>query len=119
MFAAMTEQINKKGNHKLYIITRNDLSSFYQLPQVAHGVSVFASEHEKEYKDWLRDNHHIVVLAVENLASLQEFHQKVKTMEVKHTIFEEPDINNEITVVVLCPCRKAKRAVEGLKLAGK
>jgi peptidyl-tRNA hydrolase len=115
----MTEQVNKKGNHKLYIITGNDLSLFYQLPQVAHGVSVFASEHETEYKDWLRDNHHIIVFAVENLVELLEFHKKVKTMEVKHTIFEEPDINNEITVVVLCPCRKAKRAVEGLKLAGK
>ena len=107
------------SNHKLYIITRNDLSAAYQLPQVAHGVAHFADEHPLEYKKWLTDNHKIVVFAVEDKDSLLNLLDKIQKMDAKHTIFKEPDLDYDLTTIVLVPCRKAKRVVEGLKLAGK
>lgn len=107
------------SNHKLYIITRNDLSPAYQLPQVAHGVAHFADEHNEEYKKWLINNHKIVVFAVENKDSMINLLEKIQDMNAKYTMFKEPDLNYEVTTIVLVPCRKAKRVVEGLKLAGK
>ena len=40
-------------------------------------------------------------------------------MGVKHTIFREPDINNEITAVAFEPCETSRKITSSCPLLGK
>jgi hypothetical protein len=107
------------SQHKLYVITREDLGLSYQTPQAIHGVVQFALEHPEEFKAWSSGSNTVVVLNVKDLTELECFSSLVAGMKLKHSSFREPDIGNELTSIVLSPCRKAKRVCSGLKLAGK
>lgn len=101
------------------MVTRADLGPSYQLPQVVHGVVQFANEFPEEQKAWFHGSNTVVVLAVPDLLALECFLGLVQGMNLKHSVFREPDINNEITSVVLAPCKQAKKVCAGMKLAGR
>lgn len=88
---------------KLYTVTRRDLSPGQKVAQSIHGVSNFISDHEKIYKDWFETSNVIVCLEVKDETALRKLKTKCETRGVKHSVFLEPDMNNELTCLVIEP----------------
>lgn len=88
----MTNQITKKEETKLIIITRDDIYPGYQAVQSCHSVADFAAEHPTTFKKWKEESNSIICLAVKNeLELLNLFDKFAKLTEA--TLFFEPDVN--------------------------
>jgi len=98
-------------------VTRRDLDPGYQLVQSAHAVADFVLEHPAEAKEWHEQSNYIVCLSTENELSLIDLISKLTRNGIKHTIFREPDIDNQITSVAIAPCEEARRMTSSLPLA--
>lgn len=102
---------------KLYVVVRGDLKPGLMLAQSCHAAVGFRHEHEDVAKQWIEESNYIVVLSVKNEDELYSLICKAKTLNIKVSIFREPDINNEITAIALAPGEKTKEICSKLKLA--
>lgn len=85
---------------KLTTIVRDDLSPGQQLVQTAHAVADFAAEHPAEFSAWRNGSNYLCCLTIEQ-RTLQRLIHKMEQLYVKHTIFREPDIGNQITAIAV------------------
>lgn len=88
---------------KLYVITRNDLPISQQATQSIHAAVDLVFKHHIELKNWHDLSNTIVLLSVANEKQLIKLSKKLKTSKIKHTIFTEPDIGDQITALALEP----------------
>lgn len=105
------------GSEKLRILVLRDLSLGEAAAQVAHGVSAFAREHREAHLRWM-DRSNTVVVHAASRGDLERVLLRGKELRVKHSLFREPDRDNELTVVVLEPHEESFRAARRLPLAG-
>jgi hypothetical protein len=82
-------------------------------------VANFAIEHPDIFKHWQKTSNTLVVLGAKNLDELVSIIKKIETENIKHTIFREPDILNEITAVCVEPSEKTKKILSRFSLAGR
>lgn len=87
-----------KNGDKFTTIVRNDLSEGQQLVQTAHAIADFAAEHQAEFNAWKHGSNYLCCLDIERDKIPKLIKTLTKSM-VKHTIFREPDIGNEITAI--------------------
>lgn len=106
-------------NEKLYIVTRNDLTLQYQLPQTIHAAIQFANDFPAEQRKWFLNSNTIVALAAKDLFELESFVGKAVSRGHKISKFYEPDIGNELTAVAIVPDPRNKKLCSKFKLAGK
>jgi peptidyl-tRNA hydrolase len=93
------------------------LSIGYQIAQSCHGVQQFAMEHPDINKEWFNVSNYIVVLCVKNEFELIELTAKAEERGIKQSIFEEPDLDNQVTCIVLEPSEDSRKLCSKLPLA--
>ncbi len=92
---------------KLYVITRHDMPVAFQAVQSIHAAVDLVFKHHIELKNWHDLSNTIVLLSVKNEKALVKLSKKLKTSKIKHTIFTEPDIGDQITALALEPSDEA------------
>lgn len=102
----------------MVVITRRDLSFGLQAAQATHGVIEFCLQYPEITRDWHDKSNYIVVLAVDNEEDLVDIIQRAETKNIWFCYFNEPDLDDEVTVVVLEPGLDSRRLSSNIKLAG-
>lgn len=106
-----------KPGDKLYVITRRDLSNGYQAVQSMHALRQFSAEHPEEDKLWYEVSNYLGLLSVENEQELTTLVEKAQSLDIKFSIFREPDIGDQITAIALEPGSRTKKLCNNLQLA--
>lgn len=109
----------KQINEKLRVVTGRDLPLPVQAIQSGHAAIDFQHQHPVEAKEWQTTSNYLAFLTVSNEAELIKLITKAILMGIKHTIFREPDINNEITAVAFEPCDVSRKITSSCPLFGK
>lgn len=109
-------QIN---NQKLRVVTRRDLSLSYQAVQSGHAAIDFQHEHPVEAMEWQKQSNYLAFLTVADEQALIKLISKAILLGIKHTVFREPDIGNQITAVAFEPTDAAKKLTSSCPLLGK
>ena len=87
--------------------------------QSAHAAIDFQHEHPEESKTWQTKSNYLALLTVANEEALIKLITKAIFTGIKHTIFREPDLGNEITAVAFEPTDAAKKLTSSCPLMGK
>lgn len=106
-----------KQVEKLFVITRRDLTPGQQAVQAAHAAIEFQHEHSQIAKHWNTHSKYLVFLSVPDENSLMFLLEKIKIQELKHSIFREPDMNNQMTAIAVEPTEKTMKLCSKLPLA--
>lgn len=109
----------KQINEKLRVVSRRDLTIPYQAVQSGHAAIDFQHQHPVEAKEWQTKSNYLAFLTVEDEPELIKLISKAILYGIKHTVFREPDINNQITAVALEPSDTSKRLTSSCPLLGK
>ncbi len=108
---------------KLYLVTRADLRHGSQAAQLVHGMATFARHYPSTFKAWERSSNIVVCLAAPDEATLHEIRSQAHEMSERTESglaiaeFFEPDLNDELTCVVLEPIEVFQEICKGLPLA--
>ena len=106
-----------KEGDKLYVITRADLEPGYQAVQSMHALRQFTAEHPEIDKIWFEQSNYLGLLSVKNEEELLGLIEQATNQGINHSIFREPDIDNQITAIALSPGAKSKKLCSRLPLA--
>jgi hypothetical protein len=87
--------------------------------QSAHAAIDFQHEYPVEAKLWQTTSNYLAVLTVEDEEQLIKLITKAILLGIKHTVFREPDIGNQITAVAFEPSEQAKKLTSSCPLMGK
>lgn len=107
----------KQVNQKLVSITRRDLIPGSQAIQAAHAAIDFQHQHPTIAQEWNKNSNYLIFLSVENEQELKRFIQKFEIYDLKHTVFIEPDLDNQITAVCVEPSERTQKLCSHLPLA--
>ena len=111
--------MNNQINQKLRVVTRRDLPISYQAVQSGHAAIDFQHQHPVEAKEWQTQSNYLAFLTVNDEAELIKLISKAILSGIKHTIFREPDIDNQITAVAFEPSDLARKLTSSCPLLGK
>lgn len=92
-----------KHGDKLYVVTRRDLLPGQQAVQAIHAVVEFCLEHPEIARTWHDASNHVALLAVSSEGDLFALADKAWFGKLAYSTFHEPDINDEMTAVVIEP----------------
>ena len=106
-----------KMGDKLYVIVRNDISPGRQIAQACHGMRQFYEEHPLIDKEWFVKSNYIVVLNAKDEMHLFETMEEAVKKNVSFSAFKEPDLNDEVTAIVLAPSAISAKMCRRLPLA--
>jgi len=85
--------------------------------QGMHAIIQFCIEYPEITKDWHYISNYIGFLSVKNEEELFKLIEKAKEREIKYSIFQETDIDNQVTGLALEPGIKSKKLCSNLPLA--
>ena len=88
-----------------------------QYAQSIHGVIEFNLNYPSIIQEWHDTSNRVVILAVQNEAELKAIIEKATMNHITMMWFSEPDLNNQITSVVLEPTVTSAKLVANIKLA--
>lgn len=100
----------------MYVVVRQDLQQSYQAVQAAHAGIQFQHEHPEIAKEWHDKSKYLVHLSARDINHLEDLIYKANRNSIKHSIFREPDIDNEITAVAFEPSDASKKLLSNLPL---
>ena len=109
-------QIN---NQKLRVVTRRDLTPSQQAVQSAHALVDFQYQHSVEATEWQTKSNYLAFLTVADEEQLIKLISKAILTGIKHTVFREPDIDNQITAVAFEPSEASRKLTSSCPLLGK
>lgn len=104
--------------NKLYVVTRSDLSAQYQIPQAMHAALDLAAAYTEEFLVWQKSCNTIVVLAAKDEAALEVLSKRAEVKNIRHVVFREPDVGNQITSIAFVPDERVRKFCSSLPLAG-
>lgn len=90
----------------------------YQAAQSCHALTEFFIHHADVARLWHDNSNYIAVLSVENENELKNVLQKAEIKNIKYSYFCEPDLNNQLTAVVLEPGNISKQLSRNIGLMG-
>ena len=99
------------------MVVRGDLQPSYQAVQAAHAGIQFQHEYPEIAREWHDKAKYLVHLYARDEQHLKDLIFKAECRNIKHSIFREPDIGNEITAVAFEPSREAGKLLSNLPLA--
>lgn len=106
---------------KLYLITRADLRHGAQAAQLVHGMASFARDFPQEFSAWERTSNTVVCLTVRDERELSVLLERATVVscgvELSISTFREPDLEDQLTCIVLGPTDAASELCVGLPLA--
>jgi hypothetical protein len=82
-------------------------------------ISIFLHQHTVEAQTWHKQSNYLAFLTVADEAHLIKLITKAILTGIKHTIFREPDLNNQITSVAFEPSEAARKLTSSCPLLGK
>lgn len=88
-----------------------------QLAQALHAAIRFAAEHPEELNSWMQDSEYICALSIPNEETILAFMKKISDLNIKYSIFREPDFDNQITALALAPGENSRRLCSQFSLA--
>ena len=98
-----TERINEIKKERIYTITRKDISFGQKIVQSNHASTQYLIDHSPHTKGkW--NNGSIICLELGNEKSLKRWIKKLEDNDIAHSIFREPDMDNEITAISALSC---------------
>ncbi len=71
------------------------------MAQSCHVAFAFSQEHPIETKIWMEESNYIAILNCKNEEELIELMRSAKDLNIKLSVFKEPDLNNQITAIAL------------------
>ena len=77
----------------------------------------FSQQYPEIDQQWYSNSNYIALLSVENETALRWFIDRADMEGIKHAIFREPDIDNEITAIAMEPGKASKKICSSLPLA--
>ena len=104
---------------KLITITRQDLSTGYQIVQSCHSVADFAYKFPNYFLSWRKNSNYKVCLSIKDESSLKKLFLKLKDINAPVIGFREPDLNNQLTSITLYGAKEYTKYTKYLPLAGK
>lgn len=84
--------------------------------QSIHAAIEFCHEYPEIAKDWHVKSNSICLLEVNDLDELNKVIDKLKSKNIKYSLFKEPDFNNELTSIAIEPGSKSKKFCFNFKL---
>lgn len=102
---------------KLYLITRRDLEPGAQAAQLTHVMTEFCLEHPEITKTWHDTSNTVVLLSVTNEQELMKLKNKAHKLDIICSSFREPDLDDQLTAIVLEPTENSKMLCKNLPLA--
>lgn len=84
--------------------------------QSTHAAINFIFEHPDRAGPWFYNSNYLVQLEVSNEKQLELLIQNCLIRELKHTVFREPDIENQITAVAIEPSELTQKLVSRIPL---
>ncbi len=82
-----------------------------------HALRQFTAEHPEIDRIWFEQSNYLGLLSVKNEEELQRLIEQAAASGIHHSIFREPDIDNQITAIALSPGPKSKKLCSRLPLA--
>lgn len=107
------------NTEKLRVVTRRDLPIPYQAVQSGHAAIDFQHQYPVEAKEWQTQSNYLAFLTVADEAELIKLISRAILSGIKHTVFREPDIDNQITAVAFEPCELSRKLTSSCPLLGK
>jgi len=78
-------------------------------------LAQFIFDHSEIAKIWFKDPY-LAQLSVENEDALKHLIYKLEKLDIKYSLFREPDLNNQITAIAVEPSDKTRRLLSSLPL---
>lgn len=82
-----------------------------------HASHVFSQEHPEIFNNWYKNSNYLAFLSVKNENDLIKILEKSIRLNIKCSYFREPDIDNQITAIVLEPSYISKKLCSNFPLA--
>ena len=96
---------------------RADLCPGSQAVQAIHAMREFVERHPEVDREWFLNSNYLALLSVEDENELHWFIDRAATQGIKYAAFKEPDLDNQVTALVLEPGKRSKRLCARLPLA--
>lgn len=109
----------KQSHSKLRVVSRRDLQIQVAGVQSAHAAIDFQHDYPEIAKEWQTKSNYLVFLTVANEEQLIKLITKAILSGIKHTVFREPDLNNQITAVAFEPSEASRKLTSSCPLLGK
>ena len=109
----------KQINQKLRVVSRRDLPLSVQAVQSGHAAIDFQHQHPVEAQEWHKQSNYLAFLTIADEAELIKLITKAILTGIKHTVFREPDLNNQITAVSFEASEAARKLTSSCPLLGK
>jgi hypothetical protein len=97
---------------KVYVITRQDLNPGYQLVQSCHAIREF----DAKYPDY-KSIANLACLSAPDEVALDNLIGDCISEGIRHAIFREPDVGDQITAIAIEPGERSRRLLSRLPLA--
>jgi len=101
----------------LITVTRRDISAGYQICQSIHSAIDFIFKFPFLSYLWHKRSNYLASLSVQDEPALIQLISILKSKGIRHSVFREPDIDNQITSIAVEPSAKAQLVCQGLPLA--
>lgn len=88
-----------------------------KLAQSVHCAFAFSQEHSEATKKWMTNSNYICILECKDEIELNDILNKAKNLNIKHSIFIEPDYDDSLTAIALDSGKLSKKLCSNLKLA--
>jgi hypothetical protein len=102
---------------KLYVVTRRDLAPGYQEVQSIHAAQQFALDFPTINGRWKEHSNYLGLLSVEDEAALKKLATKATRKGLAVSLFCEPDIDWEVTAIVIEAGSISRKLCKKLPLA--
>lgn len=82
--------------NKMYCLIREDLKPSHKACQGGHAIAQYFLDHDKP-KNW--NNGTMILLKTKDEKELKKWKEKLNLLDIKHSEFIEPDLNNSLTAI--------------------
>lgn len=87
------------------------------MAQSCHVAFQFAAEHPDITNKWMNESNYICILESSNEYELCQLIEKTIKLNLKISVFREPDLGNQITSIAIEPSSISKKLCANFKLA--
>ncbi len=103
-------------NWKLRVVVDESLPAGAVCAQALHAAIEFVLDHRELTSEWYELSNSVVILTA-SADQLQKLQDRCKTRELQYSLFEEPDLDDQLTAICVEPTREGKRVTSNYRLA--
>lgn len=100
----------------MVVVTRRDLLPGVQVAQTTHAAIDFCLQNPDLAKEWNKVSNYLVCVSAKDEDALKKLSWKCIERGLKHYVFREPDVGNEITAVCIEPSDLTQKLISSYPL---